>query len=124
MAYPESLDHMLAAWNEADPAKVRGHLERALAPDAHFVDPAHDIVGIDAFEAMVHEVQGQIPGSVYSRASEVDSHHGLHRYHWAIHQDGSLLLPGFDVTETDDEGRVSRVLGFFGPLESEVSGDG
>ena len=47
MSYPESLDHMLAAWNEADPTLVRGHLERALAPDAHFVDPSHDIRGID-----------------------------------------------------------------------------
>ena len=124
MAYPESLAHMLAAWNEADPGQVRGHLERAVAPDVHFVDPSHDITGLDDFEAMVHHVQGQIPGAVYSRASDVDSHHGLHRYHWAIHQDGELLMPGFDVTETDDEGRVTRVLGFFGVLEPADSADG
>ena len=124
MSYPESLDHMLAAWNEADPTLVRGHLERALAPDAHFVDPSHDIRGIDDFEAMVHHVQGQIPGATYSRASEVDSHHDLHRYHWAIHQEGELLMPGFDVTETDGEGRVTRVLGFFGVLEPGGSDDG
>lgn len=124
MTYPESLDHMLAAWNEADPALIRGHLERALASDAHFVDPSNDIRGIDEFEAMVHRVQGQIPGAVYSRASDVDSHHDLHRYHWAIHQDGKLLMPGFDVTETDAAGMVSRVLGFFGVLAPDGSTDG
>lgn len=115
--HPESFDHMLAAWNESDSTKVRGHLERACAPDVHFVDPAHDVTGIDAFEAMVHQVHGENPGAVYSRASAVDSHHGLHRYHWAIHKDGQLVLPGFDVTETDEQGRVTRVLGFFGPLD-------
>ncbi len=31
MTYPNSLDHMLAAWNESDPSMVRSHLERALA---------------------------------------------------------------------------------------------
>ncbi|MEM7285979.1 MAG: nuclear transport factor 2 family protein [Actinomycetota bacterium] len=123
MSYPETLDHMLAAWNETDPAQVRGHLETALAPDVHFVDPPNDITGIDAFEAMVHRVHDQVPGAVYSRASDVDSHHGLHRYHWAIHLDGELLLAGFDVTETNEAGQVSRVLGFFGPLEANVSAD-
>ncbi len=114
--YPSSFDHMLAAWNEAEPAKVRGHLERALAPDVRFVDPSIDVTGIDGFEANVHEVHARLPGAVYSRTSGVDSHHGLHRYSWAIHRDGELVLPGFDVGETDADGRVARVLGFFGPL--------
>ena len=114
--YPSSFDHMLAAWNEAEPAKVRGHLERALAPDVRFVDPSIDVTGIDGFEANVHEVHARLPGAVYSRTSGVDSHNGLHRYSWAIHRDGELVLPGFDVVETDAEGRVARVLGFFGPL--------
>jgi hypothetical protein len=114
--YPETFDHMLAAWNEREPAKVRGRLERALAPDVHFVDPDNDVTGIDAFEKMVHAFRERLPNAVCSRASEIDSHHRLHRYHWAIHRDGALLLPGFDVVETDPEGRVARVLGFFGPL--------
>ncbi|MEM9040994.1 MAG: nuclear transport factor 2 family protein [Actinomycetota bacterium] len=113
----ESFDLMLAAWNESDATKVRGHLDRALAPNVHFVDPSVDIVGIDAFEANVHEVHAQIPGAVYSRVSDVDSHHDHHRYHWAIHRDGELVLAGFDVTVTDSEGRVEKVIGFFGPLE-------
>lgn len=114
---PESFDLMLAAWNEADPARVRGHLEKALAADVHFVDPSVDLVGIDAFEANVHEVHEQIPGASYSRTSAVDTHHDHHRYHWAIHSNGELLLAGFDVAITDDRGRVQKVIGFFGPLE-------
>ncbi|MEM9033204.1 MAG: nuclear transport factor 2 family protein [Actinomycetota bacterium] len=118
---PPSFDHMLAAWNEPDPARVRSHLDRALAPDVHFVDPSIDIVGIDAFEANVHRVHEQLPGAVYSRTSDVDEQHRHHRYHWAIHRDDELVLAGFDVAITDSSGRVEKVIGFFGPLEPDTS---
>ncbi len=116
MAHPESLDHMLAAWNESDPSKVRSHLERALAPEIEFIDPSVETHGIDEFETNVRNVHAAIPGAVYSRTSGVDSHHGLHRYSWQISRDGEVVLPGYDVTSVDEEGRVTRVLGFFGPL--------
>ena len=114
--HPESLDHMLAAWNEPEPSRVREHLERALSPNVRFVDPTIDVTGIDGFEANVHEVHANIPGAVYSRASGVDSQHGFHRYHWAIHQNGECLVEGFDVTETDEAGKVVCVIGFFGAI--------
>ena len=41
VSYPESFDHMLAAWNERDPEKVRGHLDKALAANVEFIDPSH-----------------------------------------------------------------------------------
>ena len=115
--HPEAFEHMLAAWNEADPSRVRAHLEKALAPDVRFVDPTIEVTDIDGFEENVHKVHADNPGYVYSRASNVDSQHGFHRYHWAIHtQEGDLVLPGFDVVETDSEGRVATVIGFFGEL--------
>ena len=114
--HPVALDHMLAAWQELSPEKVRSHLDAALSPTVHFVDPDNDIRGIDAFEEMVHAFRKRFPSAELSRASGVDGHHDLYRYDWAIHVDGNLLMPGFDVSELDDEGRVLRVLGFFGPL--------
>ncbi len=99
--YPEALDHMLVAWNEPDSTKVRGHLENALSANVRFVDPSIDVSGIDGFEKNVHEVKSNLPRAVYSRTSGVDSHHGFHRYHWAIHQEDKLLIAGFDVTEID-----------------------
>ena len=113
---PESLEHMLAAWNEPEPSRIRSHLDKALSADVRFVDPSIDVTGIDAFEANVHEVRSRLPRAKYSRTSGVDSQHGFHRYHWAIHQDDELVLAGFDVTQTDDAGRVVLVIGFFGPL--------
>ncbi|MEM1264383.1 MAG: hypothetical protein AAGH76_18430, partial [Pseudomonadota bacterium] len=83
--YPEAFDHMLAAWNESDSSLVRSHLDKALTSDVRFVDPTIDVTGIDGFEANVHDVHAKNPGFVYSRTSDVDSQHGFHRYHWAIH---------------------------------------
>ena len=113
---PESLEHMLAAWNEPDPSRVRSHLESAVSADVRFVDPSIDVTGIDGFEANIHEVKSRLPGATYGRTSEVDSQHGFHRYHWAIHQGDELVLSGFDVTQTDASGLVVLVIGFFGPL--------
>ncbi len=117
--YPDSLNHMLAAWNEPDSSKVRSHLDKALNPNVRFVDPTIDVTGIDGFEANVHEVQSSLPGAVYSRESRVDSQHNFHRYHWAIHQNGELLVAGFDVAQTDEDGKVLCVIGFFGELEKD-----
>ena len=140
--YPKTFDYMLAAWNEADPSLVRSHLDKALAPGVpiaqmphvspwyvnvtlapgvRFVDPSIDVTGIDGFETNVHEVKAKHPGNVYSRTSAVDSQHGFHRYHWAIHsKEGDLVLPGFDVVETDEDGRVVCVIGFFGELPKSL----
>ena len=120
--YPQTFDHMLAAWNETNPSLVRSHLEKALAPDVRFVDPSIDVSGIDGFEANVHDVHAKHPGNVYSRASKVDTQHGFHRYHWVIHsKDGKVVLPGFDVVETDTHGRVKCVIGFFGELPKSAA---
>lgn len=121
--YPETFDHMLAAWNESDSARVRGHLDKALAPSVRFVDPSVDVIGIDGFEANVHAVHAKIPGAVYSRTSGVDSQHDFHRYHWAIHRGGELVVSGFDVVETDASGRVRCVIGFFGPVPELDTGE-
>ncbi len=117
--YPESFDRMLDAWNEPSADKVRGHLIAALTDDIYFCDPTIRLTGIDAFEKMVFDVQARLPGAVYSRTSAVDSHHDLHRYHWAIHVGDKQVVQGFDVVEERD-GKVAKVLGFFGELPNII----
>ena len=41
--HPEALDHMLAAWNERDPERIRGHLNQALSEDVEFCDPQNGL---------------------------------------------------------------------------------
>lgn len=107
---------MLAAWNELDAARVRGHLELALAADAVFVDPSIVTRGIAEFEANVHDFRKRYPAARCRRTSAFDAHHGLYRYQWDIRIGEQTLLEGMDVVEVDGEGKVRKVQGFFGPL--------
>lgn len=113
---PSSLDAMLAAWNERDPSRIRGHLEAALAPDVYFVDPANEVTGLDAFEAMVRELRKAHPKVVSARTSGVDLHHGRCRYTWRVTFGDGRSLDGMDVTTLDGDGKVTQVDGFFGPF--------
>jgi hypothetical protein len=115
-AHTKVFDHLLAAWNESDPVRVREHLRSCLAADVVFVDPSTVVRGFDAFEANIHAFRKRWPGATCVRTSAIDSHHNVHRYHWRIEERARTLVEGFDVVETDREGRVRRVLGFFGPL--------
>ena len=114
--YPETFDHMINAWNERDPEKIRGHLDLALSADVEFCDPSNHTHGIDEFEAMVRAFRTEIPEAVCARASGIDAHHHLYRYDWTVSVGDEVLVPGFDVAATDTAGRVCRVDGFFGPL--------
>lgn len=119
--YLQSLTKMLAIWNSSDAAEIAAMTDAALEHNVHFVDPNHNIMGREAFIAMVHAVHQQIPGAVYSHTSRIDIQNNHCRYHWAIHKDGELLMPGFDVTEVNDAGKIVKVIGFFGVLENDTN---
>jgi hypothetical protein len=114
--YPDSLDRMLAVWNERDLTRVRAQLEAALAPEIVFIDPTIVTTGLYEFEANVRAFRTKYAHASLVKTSGIDSHHNLHRYTWAISIGSKLMVAGFDVTETNQEGRIVRVLGFFGPL--------
>ena len=113
---PGALERMLAMWNERNPSKIRGYIDEIFSEDVIFIDPANSIVGRDAFEKMVREFRTRLPDAVCSHSSGFDAHHGLHRYHWEIHRGKDLLISGFDVTQIESNGKISRVEGFFGPI--------
>jgi hypothetical protein len=112
----DKLNKMLAVWNTTDEAEKATLVDAALEHNVHFVDPNHNIIGRTAFLKMVKEVQQQVPGAVYSRASDVDVQNNFCRYHWAVHLKGEPVMLGFDVTEVNDAGKVVKVIGFFGEL--------
>jgi hypothetical protein len=107
---------MTDMWNESDPGKIRGYIDEIFSEDVIFIDPANSIVGRDAVETMVRTFRKRLPEAIVSHSSGFDGHHGLYRYHWEIHPGGELVVDGFDVSEIDSCGRVSRVEGFFGPI--------
>ena len=117
--YLDALNSMLSVWNTTDTQEKDELVHKALEHNVHFVDPNHNIIGRKAFLRMVDEVQKQIPGAVYSRASDVEMQNNHCRYHWAIHMADTVLMRGFDVTEVNDAGKIVKVIGFFGELDRD-----
>lgn len=113
---PASLDAMLAAWNEKDLSRIRSHLDAALAETVVFADPDNFVEGIDAFEAMVRKFRTERPDARCERTSGFNLHHKRYRYNWLVSVGGVPAVPGMDVTELNEAGKVVRVDGFFGPV--------
>jgi hypothetical protein len=118
-AIPELFDIFLAGWNEWDADKRRALFEQVVSPDVEFTDPLHRLSGREAFLEMVADFQRTRPGAVTVRTSQIDRHHNVARYHWAILIDGKKLIDGFDSVEFDEAGRFVRIRGYFGLLPIE-----
>jgi hypothetical protein len=115
---PVSFVHYNAAWNERDPARVRGHLELAVADGVVFADPDNRTEGIDDLEAMIRKARLERPEAEYAVASPVDGGHDhRYRYHWHVRTgtDDPPII-GTDFTTVDAAGRITRIDGFFEDL--------
>ena len=114
---PEVVAAYDAAWNEPDATERRRLLERSFAEDGVLIEPRGRF---DRREAVLERIAGfseRFPGARVVLTSGVDEHHGFMRYAWTIvGADGSALLEGIDFAELGSDGRLRRVIMFFGPL--------
>lgn len=103
------------AWR-AEGAEQRRLLESSLTDDAELVQPNGWSVGVDAVVQRIAGLQDRWPGAQVEITSGSDEHHGFIRYSWNLRSADSLLLSGFDVAELAADGRVRRIIQFFGPM--------
>lgn len=110
----DGIDAYGQAWLEPDPARRAALLERAWAPDAVYVDPTAVVRGREALGAHIGEVQASLAGGQVAVTAEAVRHHDSAHFPWAITDgSGAVVLTGFDVVQLDDEGRITRLTGFF-----------
>jgi len=117
---PESFDLYRQAWNETDPERIRPLLEKAVAPDVLFVDPANTTQGIDELETMILRTHQAMPGAQYLQASGIDGHNNRYRYRWEVMPNPDTVIPGMDFVTLDDQERLQRIDGFFGDFAPQV----
>src|SRR3954470_5714400 len=87
--------------------------------DARYVDPLAVADGREAIASMIGAVQQQFPGLRFRLAGPVDGHHNQARFGWELGPaGGEAPIVGFDVAVTDDDGRISTVLGFLDKVPS------
>ena len=78
------IDQYIAAWNETDPAALRGAVDAVVIEDACYADPLVDVHGRAAIDATIAAAQAQSPGVVFRLAGPVDAHHGIARFTWHL----------------------------------------
>ena len=106
-------DRYLACWNATD-AEVRADLvARTWSSTATYVDPLVEAAGHEQLVATIAAVQQQFPRWVFTPHGDVDAHHGVARFGWALGPEGQEPpVIGFDVVTTDADGRIASVVGF------------
>jgi hypothetical protein len=113
----ETVATYAAAWNEGDEGRRRRLLEAAWADDGIYSDPTAHVVGREALVGHITGFRAQMPGARLTGTSGIDEHHGRLRFTWAMHAaDGSLVVEGVDFGELAPDGRLRRIVGFFGPI--------
>jgi hypothetical protein len=106
-----------AAWHETDARARRALIEQCWAPAGTYTDPTATVTGREALCDHIAAFHERRPGHRILITSPIDGHASHVRFAWAMRApDGSTVLDGMDYAEIDDEGRISRIVGFFGAL--------
>jgi hypothetical protein len=106
-----------AAWNEPDEEKRRRLLEKAWADDGALVEAERTVVGRDAMLDLIDTFQKERPWARMEFTSEPEEHHGSLRITWAVvDPDGTAVEEGVDFGELADDGRLRKIVSFFGLL--------
>jgi hypothetical protein len=104
-------------WDDLADEDRRARLDACWAPDGEYLDPTAHVVGREALAAHVAGFHARMPGHRMVLSSGVDEHHGRVRFAWRLlGPDGAQLLEGTDFGELGEDGRLRRIVGFFGPL--------
>ncbi len=105
------------AWNEADDAKRLGLLDLCWADDGTYLDPTAAVSGRNALSQHIGTVLGRRPGARVVLLSDVDVHHDVARFLWRVELPGGRLGDtSIDVCDFGADGRLTRVVGFFGEI--------
>ena len=121
-AYVAVIDAYFAALNETDAARRAELTRQAWTEDGGYFDPLQQAVGHDELVAVPVLAHEQFPGQRFVRTSGIDAHHGIVRFDWELaDEDGAVSVAGLDVGVVADDGRLSRIAGFFGPVPERES---
>jgi hypothetical protein len=105
----------VAAWNTRDDAARRRLLEQAWSTTGTYTDP---VVQLDGRAAMYRHATGfgeRWPGAKIVITGAFPPHNGLVCFSWhVVGPADDILRAGVDFGELDPDGRLRRVVGFFG----------
>jgi hypothetical protein len=105
----------MAAWNEPDDAARRALLEQCWSDGGVYLDPNVLLAGRDALATKIGEVLAGRPGARLEFMSGIDVHHNVVRFLWRlVRADGTCGDTSIDFGEIGADGRLVKIVGFFG----------
>jgi hypothetical protein len=111
----EIVTKYMAAWNEADVGRRNALLEQCWADGGVYVDPGVELAGRDALAQHIGKMQAARPGARLEFMSGVDVHHRFLRFLWRlVRADGTFGDTSIDFGEIGPDGRLIKMVGFFG----------
>jgi len=118
----DTIDAHLEAYAMADADRRNALVAANWNADGELLDPPLEGRGHAEISALADAVLTHFAGHRFERTTAVDSHHGFARYGWdLVGPDGAVAISGIDVVQFDDSGKLLRIVGFFGPLETAVA---
>ncbi|HUS20415.1 MAG TPA: hypothetical protein VMZ66_00205, partial [Aeromicrobium sp.] len=109
----EVVDAYQRSWS-ADGEERERLLELSITEDAELVQPNGRSLGRDAIAQRIAGLSDRWPGAHVEMTTGIDEHHGFVRYGWMLKNADSVILTGFDAGELAADGRLRRVVQFFG----------
>ena len=117
-ALDETVAAYCAVWSDPDPARRRELANRVWAPGATYTDPQVHLDGADALLAYIVDFHKRFPGVKIVVTSQADYHHGALRFSWRmVNGSGGTVVEGMDYGELAPDGRIRKIVGFFGPFK-------
>jgi uncharacterized protein YndB with AHSA1/START domain len=111
----QAVDAFFAAWSEKDEARRRIALASIATDDVTFADAFSCTAGIEDLVAHLSAAQMHMPGVVLERTGDVRQCQGTAVVEWAAKgPDGTPRGRGTNVFELAPDGRIRRVVGFWG----------
>ena len=109
----------MAAWNEHEAAARDALLQQCWSDGGVYVDPNVLLTGREALGGHIATVQASRPGARLEFMSGIDVHHNVVRFLWRlVRADGTCGDTSIDFGEVGPDGRLVKIVGFFGPPPS------
>jgi hypothetical protein len=113
----EAVLSYVAAFNTNDPAERQRCIARCFAANGTITSNNEQLVGHHAILAMLSRFRDARPDDRAVLTSGIDQHHRWFRFTAVvITPDGGCYSEAMDIGEVGPDGRITRIITFFGPL--------
>ncbi|TIX26667.1 hypothetical protein [Mesorhizobium sp.] len=113
------VDTYCKAWFDPEPEERRRLLFASFEPEGIYTDPTVHISGAEALLEHIDQVLKARPGFWLERTTLIDVHHDFLRFGWVQRgENGFRGADSMDMCRVSEQGKLSLVVGFFGPFRA------